>query len=537
MNRLCLSIGVALAVSGIALGAEDYIIPATIDGMYGQKVNRAGSLVIGQDMTGTLVISYEVATQKTTMYEAYYPGNGNCGADNGMIVGQTISNSGEHAAVMWSGKAEVPSALKDIGLSALEGITPDGSRACGYMTNTSSGVMSVPFYVDIIGGRVGKANPLPYPKKDFFGGTPQFVTAVWISDDGKTIAGMVRDGNGFYTWPIIYSQDDNKQWSYSLPSASLFNPDNLPALTHPEDIKWGENGAPAPPDYLDYMTASELQAWLEALQTNPDIPPFDFMSDEENKAFDAAAAQFSKEANAYQAEAYDRYWDQIYQMGRYEMFQGFPVLSPDGKWLVVDNGISDEETTSDFISTFVPYVFDLEAETHTTINTGKENLLPTQILSDGSIVAITLPSDFVPYVAYVLRPGEEEFMTFTSFLEEKVPSYYYWLEDNLGRFGIIGYNPDGTEILGNYIVTGWVSVSDDMKVVVGGLPVGDILTYVYYDPSGAVGVDEIAEEATVEETYTVYTLSGIRLLNAAPKSALEALPAGLYIVNGRKLLL
>lgn len=46
-----------------------------------------------------------------------------------------------------------------------------------------------------------------------------------------------------------------------------------------------------------------------------------------------------------------------------------------------------------------------------------------------------------------------------------------------------------------------------------------------------------AGEVTDDATVTVYSLQGVLLLDAAPRSALSKLPAGLYIVNGEKVVL
>ena len=54
------------------------------------------------------------------------------------------------------------------------------------------------------------------------------------------------------------------------------------------------------------------------------------------------------------------------------------------------------------------------------------------------------------------------------------------------------------------------------------------------DPAaGPSAVDQLDGE---EEYVTVYNMTGIKLLDCAERSMLEQLPAGLYIVNGRKVI-
>ncbi|MDE6271590.1 MAG: hypothetical protein K2M31_01110 [Muribaculaceae bacterium] len=57
----------------------------------------------------------------------------------------------------------------------------------------------------------------------------------------------------------------------------------------------------------------------------------------------------------------------------------------------------------------------------------------------------------------------------------------------------------------------------------------------YYEIEGqvTVGVDKIVNNAEVD-SVNVYTLSGIRVLGNAQKSELKNLPAGFYVVNGKK---
>lgn len=58
----------------------------------------------------------------------------------------------------------------------------------------------------------------------------------------------------------------------------------------------------------------------------------------------------------------------------------------------------------------------------------------------------------------------------------------------------------------------------------------------WFQKSGAGGDESgIADiVAPAEEGYTVYNLQGIRVLKTMDKNAVSNLPAGLYIVNGKK---
>lgn len=530
LKHLLLFGGALLGASGAM--AQDNVTPVQLPEFYAQKVSRNGTYVVGQDGFGSLVIVYNTETEKLTQYEAYYPGNGHCVADNGMVVGQDLAGIDQHAAVMWNGKGQIPSTLKSIGQSELTAITPDGTRAVGYMTNTSSGPMYVPFYVDIeADGTFGKPQKLPFPRTDFFGNTPQYVEVTCVSDDGTTMAGFVVDSSGFFMWPIVYTLGDNNRWSYTEPSASLFNPDKLARVPDPDgSIEWGKNGAPAQPNALDFMTEEELQEYLQAKKTNPDLQPWNYMTDEEYDAYEKAIGTWGREADAYIAKLIDEYHEWQYKAGKDEQFGTFYVLSRDGKKLVAMKGTAAEEAVTDIMAYYTLIEFDLEAGTMTTLPFNAGSLIPTQMLADDTLLALSLPTAMVPYTCYMLEPEAEAFIPFTSFLEERIPQYYPWLEDTFGGFGDVGLNPDGTPVKGSYILSGWVSVSDDYKTISGGFPTEGGFSYVYYDASGTVGVDAIEAEQPVqpEGDDVYYNLQGIRVYNPGP---------GMYIKNNQKVII
>lgn len=62
---------------------------------------------------------------------------------------------------------------------------------------------------------------------------------------------------------------------------------------------------------------------------------------------------------------------------------------------------------------------------------------------------------------------------------------------------------------------------------------GDVFSMNFVFDTTDSGVAEIAGEA---ESYDVYSVAGVRVLKGAHAEALEQLPAGLYIVNGKKVL-
>lgn len=537
-------LGIACLLSGTAM-AQDYETPQITD-FFSQKISPDGSYIVGQDITGTIGYLYSPITKKLVQANNFYPGAGNCVSNNGIIVGQEIATSEMHCGIVINGKVTEPATLKNMGFSSLNAITPDGTRAVGYMANNSGATSYIPFYVNINPNGVASAPiKLDYPKKDLFGEAPQQIIPVHISQDGSTIAGTVVDGSGFYSYPIVYKMDEKGVWSYTLPSEPLFNPDKIAVPKFPE-IDWNDPNYPVQPskEPQKYMTPEEYQSWQEALKSNPNAPFWDYMSDETYAQYEEAVKEYGKWQDEIIGDKLDNYWKAMYQVGKYQMFalNNF-ALSGDGRFLASPNGIVNEGTTSDNYVGYTTYVFDLEKGTYTTLKSENDWVIPTQIFPNGRVLGVTDPNKaFIPFEAYMCEPGSDSYIKFMTFLENKIPQYVDWIEDNLGNYGIIGYNPDGTAIMGFYVVTGWMMMSDDMSVIAGGYPYADKdndgwqegLTYVFYDPTGTVEVEEVAVEAE-EEVFNVFNLNGIKVLTTKDKAAVNNLPKGIYIVNGKKL--
>lgn len=532
--------GIACLMALPALAQDDYVTPQIVEEVVIQRTSAAGKYCAGQDMFGSMVYLYNPVSKETTEFPAYYIGNGNCVADNGTIVGQDMAYKGGtemHAAIIMNGKGSVPQNLSSTGVSSLNAITSDGSRACGYMTNSGS-VMFVPFITDInADGTVTKPVKLPYPTKDFFGDVPQMVLANNISDDGKTITGLVVDGSGFYMWPIIFKEDDNGKWSYTEPSASLFNQGGLtiPPFPDPDDL--GPN-APKEPNVLDFMSEKELEEYLEALKTNPGLEPWDYMTNKEYQEYNQAIKDYYKFLNDYYYKLIDEYWEAIAAAGKTQMFGPNMALSPDGSKLLVMQNHTSVSGTSDDYSSSTLYLIDTNTGDLTEVSLGNHvSLVPHQVLNDGTILVWSHPNlEFIPYVTYIKRPEASEFELFTSFLETKIPEYYPWLEDTLGMTGVVGYDQDGNPIYGDYIVTGVISTSYDFSVIAGGLPSGDGLSYVFYKEGGFdfmhSGVQGVT--AVPEGRYEVYNINGVKVLSTDDASRIRNLPRGIYIINGKK---
>lgn len=203
------------------------------------------------------------------------------------------------------------------------------------------------------------------------------------------------------------------------------------------------------------------------------------------------------------------------------IFGGYMSLSPDGKMMTVAR--MDVDPQNPYVDVIVPYLYNLTTGEFGPIESTVDNLLPTQVLADGSVIAVSSPSAFIPYRAFIKLPGADDFVLFTDMLQEKFPEYYSWIDETLGMEGIIGYDEDGIAIIGRYIVTGTVAVSNDYVTVAGGLPEGDFFSYIFYNPDLESGVERIEPSLPASDIY--YDLQGLPV--AHPE------PGRIYIHNGK----
>ena len=217
-----------IIISILAIFAQSFAFasetPDIVDKLITLSISSEGKYISSQDQWG-LTYLIDVNSLKTTDFPEYYPGNGNAVSNSGLLAGQAMDGYG--ALMSASGDVQLlPNYGTDLP-SSLNAITPDGTRVCGWVADLSGGAQYKPFYCDITDGQIGEVHILPTPQKDLLDDVPYMITGVWISEDGKCIMGQVVDGTGFFTYPIVFFEN-NGEWTYSLPSEPLFNPDNLP---------------------------------------------------------------------------------------------------------------------------------------------------------------------------------------------------------------------------------------------------------------------------------------------------------------------
>ena len=371
--------------------------------------------------------------------ESYYAGNGNVASNTGVVVGMTMAPMAQY----WKDGEwhDLPS-VADRLMSKADGITPDGSRIVGSVSPETyggdyEGMMLVPCYWDMqADGTPGELHMLPFPEKDFAGRTPQYITALRVSDDGKIIAGQVQDYSGFVCQPIVYRQDNNGDWTYALIHDELYHPEGF---VLPEDPGEGPSTQPEA-----YMTPDELAAYEQALaayeqamdewyaegtwdyDTMPVYPDAaDYMGDASKAAFEAALAA---------AEEWDAKWTEYSEAFQElcEMVPGFTfnnvLMSGDGKLY------ASTAQSGDFFTgySYVPYVYNLNDDTYTAYTDNEESLIVSSMANNGTLLA-QVPQSFTNPAAqaYIMPAGTDKFVPLYDYFTTANPSLAEWMKDNM----------------------------------------------------------------------------------------------------------
>lgn len=486
-------------------------------GLYAVKISPDGKWVGSVAGSASL---FNTETGKQEIYTDCLLGLGNTVTNDGVAVG----NLGDGPAVLKNGQTIIPKGAEDYWFCPLNAITPDGKKVVGIVNNPNrDGVSDVPMIADLDGdGNLSNITILPYPKTDFFRATPQFVTAVWISDDAKTVIGQVLDWRGFYCYPIVFKQDASGKWDYNLPSEKLFNPTHInipdnPWLDEPE-MPVGENYITNPLKKRAYQLAYEQ--YQEGLRDMP--MPEEYMTDEDYERYKKAVESYNEWYYGVE-DRINEYLDIYYEvLGTSPAFElNEMALHPSGEYLMTHGGLVDEK--GDVAGKI--YRFDCDGSDYEVISGPNPSLYPSQILSDGTLIA-ALPMMEVP-TSYIKLPGSKTFITIEEYLKPQYPEISKWIADVF---------PGGT---------GLVCVNEDISVLAGGLIPAQLSDYnedtddFYYSTYIvnllSSGIEEIM--ATPEDgVYTVFNMHGVKVLQTKDASQVNALPSGLYIINGRKVL-
>lgn len=566
MKKILLFGAASLLASTSALAAQ----PMELGDFAAYKISPNGKIV-GSSAQSSVSIFYVDSEDYVNFLGddtdtfSYSLGQGNCITDSGIIVGESKSDGG---ACVYKNGEWTPLIVPNPSLSNLaNAITPDALRICGSIglqkisTDDYPTPMLVPAIWDLQSdGTYGEPVRLPYPELDFSGRVPQYVTANWISDDGKTIVGQVVDYSGFFPIMICYRLGDDNQWTYSTGPKELYNPNNVVFPEYPGD-------GPMRPSIEDYMTDAEIAAYNAAydewynncMETgnwdDPNPVITDFISEEGLAAYNEALAEWQVAQEEWQAKD-DAFYAAFYDCvanGKPLVFNTI-ALSADGKvvaYCTSEEGEIDENEPWNVPTYYRVLTFNLDDESYKLYP--RDNVSPQSITNDYCIYVNSCDRE-VPTQGSVYVKGEEILTPIIDYVSTRNNDIAAWMKENMFH-DIEAYNFETGEfyMLEDVNCTGYPTATPNNEVIVSyvdnywddaaGFYFG------YYMPLGPdAAVKGIASDAdfTVKavkggkiiltgevENVTVYDANGSVLFNGAPASDVieTGLAAGAYIVK------
>jgi len=474
----------------------------------------------------------------------YSAGLGHCLANDGTLVGSYCEEAGVLKGGEWTNLPVTQG--EGNGMSMAHAITPDGKRICGNVgvdnADVYSGALSIEPAVWTLNGDTYQCTVLPHPATDFMGQTPQYVTAVDISEDGKTVVGQVQSGNGFYPMPIVYREAADGSWSYELIGESTVY--NAEALAECPKYPSYE------PEYVsaeDYLSETDLAAYNEAYQAYQDaladyhagnieyseLPKYpsywQYITGENKEKWQADSLAYREAASAY-SDSLDAWEDYFYSnvvTGNAYDFNGVH-LSGNGQYyatVVTSEG-------EDFWSTnATPASFNLTADGTPISLTEITTQNVAAVTNDGMLLTCS------PYMEYmrqasVVKPGETQSTRFDLYLEEKgYTEAVSFLKENC-LYDVPDYSGDEVTTVTDSLVMGSMVANSDGTIFLSYLYdeysdsndqpsasyILDLNADAQPDAIGEVRKDEALEAKVLRREY--FNLAGQRI--AAPR-------AGVYL--------
>lgn len=489
-----------------------------------------GNAVIMNPRTGEIFNRYTISEDAMISYDQ---SSGNNVSNNGILLGSTFSNLN---AAYWKGGAWTTLYVPNPQYTNLtHGITPDGTTICGNIglapisLDDVATPMSVPAVWEVReDGTYGAPIRLPYPEKDFTGRVPQYVTALYISDDANIIAGQVHDYSGYMDYPIIYTRNEYGDWEYSDEvGIRLVNPKNLKFPEWPGEC-------PVMPNLQDFMAPDEIEAWQSDYNdwwSNGfvgDAPELeDYATDEEKAAYAAALAKWNEMYAIWKPkyDAFDEVLQELYEDPDHIVFDFNTIaLTPDGK-TYVGTAVSTIPNPDPF--GWFPFI---EVKSALAINTTDNqitkypanNMGVTQATSDGTIIGVITDSKYSTRRAAMYLPGSTEVTYLDEYVKTKNQDLYNWMKEHMNfDVEVLSWDPDTEEEITetvNMWITGVPRASDDLSLFlttmenVLGLDDYAYMTYGFVLPMDyTAGIQGVAVDNDAEMPVEYYTVDGLRV--------------------------
>lgn len=531
-----LLLGISL-VATLASYGQSVGKPLQINEFYAQKISPDGKWLYGITESDEGVI----VNLETNEYKAFYQrslGNGNVLSVNGLAVGSTDDTS--QAIIIRDADVIYQPILNQYWYSNINGITSDGTLAVGAVgaDGSTGGIDDVnqtylPFIAEVDEyGECGNLTILPHPEKDYSGRVPQYSSATWVSDDGKTVLGQLIDYSGMFIHPLVYQQDDAGKWSYVLPAESLINPLHIELPEFPGEFDYSRE-----PDPLNYMTKEMQEEYIEDMEyweTDED-GAYDeenypgnnldyYMTPEKYAEYLSAMVDYYDYITAYNDEV-NAYLEAFYYMVDTSVgfLQNGSAMNRQGTLAALTATSYIETGELEPLTVYSVYLYDIPNGTLSKIESKYTDIIVGQVLDNGIVLGSTPNAAYT--AAYVYVPGAEDFVPVEEYLMAGNPAAVDWMRENLVHnimdTGDSGINPYSASTRadtadGIPMITGFGVASDDFSVFAGGVP-----SYLYSTEVGYM-------------TYVFGDLSttGIKTITTAGAAAVKPLGNGILSVDG-----
>lgn len=215
-------------------------------------------------------------------YSGIRMGYGNAIADNGTIVGYSLSGTTGTPKIIYNGNVSTLSmSHRDSDGSFFPmAVSKNADKIVGYcgndnwvwyyadlmmMENGTRCLTHLPFVADLSGSAVSNVTLLPLPEYnqydeilDLFGAFPARVTAEWISEDGNTIVGLAFDMSNMYGYPVVWKKNGSTWGQPTFPTVDKIT-DEVP---HAPVVKTDPSQYNAPYPEYGQESSGELLKYL-----------------------------------------------------------------------------------------------------------------------------------------------------------------------------------------------------------------------------------------------------------------------------------
>lgn len=515
-------------------------------------------------------------------------GNGHALSSQGTLVGYD-----GHNACYWvkGGLKVVLPNTADAGTidSDASAITDDGKFIAGSLATGAEsayeGLQSFPVLWTRQSDGSYSVEKLPFPAKDFSGRDPQHVTVNDISNDGKTLVGMVVDYSGYFIYPIVYKKGDDGTWTYKVIGEGIVWDGELAKQIKPEPTIPSDVWFPKPEQYftkadtIAYNNAvSEYRDKLD--QVNAGLIPRDSLPvyplkwmylTEKKEKWQADSLLYEQQCKQYTVD-FEAYQKSFFAATKRTSFlQNIFYLSRNGKYLGTSvsrelTAESDDPEMGGFGGEVVynPVLFDLTQDS--LIANIREDLTQhstTCVTDDGTLFAASPMLDYVRNT-YVVKPNAEEpVLNFYDYINQRSEAaglflktkYSFDVPTEVGGDGDIDGGGDGDGDFGGIDGDDGFGVASAKKAINADryftsdyvvVPDSVITGTVFANNDGSIFLSFMQEEfsdtinhAPVNRAYVIDlnpgATSGIKALQSAPNAAAPVLRREYYNVSGQRI--